>query len=140
LFRFSALSFREEENVHSVLVSAPNINQNQNINPLQTYGINALNLNPQTAALQIAAAALAGQAGINLFGQTAPVVNTNVASGVEAVAAAALSQGSNLNWATGTGNPAQVTDDKSALMNVTAADPGYGSGGPPNAPLSITSP
>jgi len=25
LFRFSALSFREEENVHSVLVSAPNI-------------------------------------------------------------------------------------------------------------------
>ena len=125
---------------NNLAVSAPNINQNQNINPLQTYGINALNLNPQTAALQIAAAALAGQAGINLFGQTAPVVNTNVASGVEAVAAAALSQGSNLNWATGTGNPAQVTDDKSALMNVTAADPGYGSGGPPNAPLSITSP
>ena len=112
---------------------------NQNINPLQTYGINALNLNTQTAAFQIAAAALAGQAGINLFGQTAPVVNTNVATGVEAVAAAALGQGSNLNWAAGSGNPAQVTDDKSTLLKVTAADSAFGSGGPSNASLSITS-
>ena len=104
------------------------------------YGINNLNINPQAAALQLAAA-LAGQAaGLQLFGQTGQGVNNNVSSNVDATTA--LGQTASLGWASTTPGVQGADDNKADIKMILSAGgndaKGYGGGGgaPNTAPLT----
>ncbi|CAG2176166.1 unnamed protein product [Oppiella nova] len=76
---------------------------NSNNNSLNNYGINSLNMNPQAAALQLAAA-IANQAGIALFGQSTqnPSVGNNGVDG---------GQSASIGWPSGSGAGVQSNDD-----------------------------
>jgi RNA recognition motif-containing protein len=100
---------------------------NSAANALPNYGINSLNMNPQTA-LQLAAIALFGQTP-----QSAPVVN----SGVDANSA--LGQTGSIGWPSGSAAGVQSSEDvKQGLLSAAQTDnKGYGGGGAPTtAPLT----
>ncbi|CAG2114557.1 unnamed protein product [Medioppia subpectinata] len=75
------------------------LNSINNSNP--NYGINSMNMNPQAAALQLAAA-IANQAGIALFGQSAQNQSNNGVDG---------GQTGNIGWPSGSGAGVQSNDD-----------------------------
>ena len=95
---------------NSLGIGSPNA-INANPNSLQNYNLNSLAMNPQAAALQLAAA-IANQAGIALFGQS---TQNQPSSGVDG------GQPASIGWPTGSGGQSGE-EVKQSLLSAAQTD------------------